>query len=199
MSTLNIVYSLELPHWGNSNEYIQHTIVLKKIKKISLNYRYLLPELVPWLTLSGSNYPCLEQISMVPKMFEPLRFDCSLDLIRCNSRRRRLQSVWVSILSDQYLLCALWKSKNPRLLHVKRKDWWAVDVEADQSSLVTHHKVQSNLPDRRAVWQTEHSLLRCHLKTYVQWNLCKRATSETGFKLWGLMWKSGCLIKVHVM
>ena len=29
-----------------------------------------------WLTLSGSNYPCLERISMVPKMFEPLRFDC---------------------------------------------------------------------------------------------------------------------------
>ena len=32
---------------------------------------------MPWLTLCGSNYPCLEQISMVPKMFEPLRFDCS--------------------------------------------------------------------------------------------------------------------------
>ena len=32
---------------------------------------------MPWLTLSASNYPCLEQISMVPNMFEPLRFDCS--------------------------------------------------------------------------------------------------------------------------
>ena len=48
----------------------------RKIEKISLNCRYLLPELVPWLTLSGSNYPCLERISMVPKMFEPLRLDC---------------------------------------------------------------------------------------------------------------------------
>ena len=28
------------------------------------------------ITLSGSNYPCLKQISMVPKMFKPLRFDC---------------------------------------------------------------------------------------------------------------------------
>ena len=28
------------------------------------------------ITLSGSNYPCLERISMVPKMFEPLRIDC---------------------------------------------------------------------------------------------------------------------------
>ena len=27
--------------------------------------------------LSGSNYLCLEQISMVRKMFEPLKFDCS--------------------------------------------------------------------------------------------------------------------------
>ena len=71
------VYSLELPHRGNSNVYTQHTIIVLKIEKISLNYRYLLPELVPWLTLSGSNYPCLERISMVPKMFEPLRFDCN--------------------------------------------------------------------------------------------------------------------------
>ena len=70
------VYSLELPHRGDSNEYTQHTIFVLKIEKISQNYRYLLPDLVPWLTLSGSNYPCLEWISMVPKMFEPLRFDC---------------------------------------------------------------------------------------------------------------------------
>ena len=49
------VYSLESPHRGDSNEYTQHTIIVYKIEKISLNYRYLLPELVPWLTLSGSN------------------------------------------------------------------------------------------------------------------------------------------------
>ena len=69
-------YSLESPHRSDSNEYTQHTIIVLKIEKISLNYRYLFPELVPWLTLSDSNYPCLERISMVPKMFEPLRFDC---------------------------------------------------------------------------------------------------------------------------
>ena len=28
-------------------------------------------------TLIGSNYPCLELIFMVPKVFEPLKFDCS--------------------------------------------------------------------------------------------------------------------------
>ena len=31
---------------------------------------------MPWLSLSGSNYPCLERISMVQKMFVPLRFHC---------------------------------------------------------------------------------------------------------------------------
>ena len=27
--------------------------------------------------LIGSNYPCLELIFMVPKVFEPLKFDCT--------------------------------------------------------------------------------------------------------------------------
>ena len=42
--------------------------------------RCLRPDLVPLLNLSGSNYPYLEQIFMVPKMFEPLKFDCTLIL-----------------------------------------------------------------------------------------------------------------------
>ena len=29
-----------------------------------------------WLTFIGSNYPWLEHFSMVPKVFEPLKFDC---------------------------------------------------------------------------------------------------------------------------
>ena len=45
-------------------------------RKISQNHRHLHPDLEPWLTHSGSNYPCLEQFSMVPKMFELLKFDC---------------------------------------------------------------------------------------------------------------------------
>ena len=36
------------------------------------------PDLALLSTLIGSNYPCLELISMVPKVFEPLKFDCSL-------------------------------------------------------------------------------------------------------------------------
>ena len=34
------------------------------------------PDLALLATLIGSNYPCLELICMVPKVFEPLKFDC---------------------------------------------------------------------------------------------------------------------------
>ena len=37
----------------------------------------MLPDLALWSTLIGSNYPCLELILMVPKVFEPLKFDCN--------------------------------------------------------------------------------------------------------------------------
>ena len=30
---LYVVYSLELPHWDDSNEYTQRTITVQKIKK----------------------------------------------------------------------------------------------------------------------------------------------------------------------
>ena len=39
------------------------------------NFRHLLPDLAPWL--SGSYYPCLEQVFVVLKMFELLKFACS--------------------------------------------------------------------------------------------------------------------------
>ena len=67
------VYSLESPH---SNGYMQHTIIFLKIENISKNYPYLGPDLAPWLNLIGLNYLSLEQISMIPKMFKPLKFDC---------------------------------------------------------------------------------------------------------------------------
>ena len=47
-----------------------HTIIVLKIKKTSLNYRHLLPDLAPLLTLSGSNYPYLEQVYMAPLKFD---------------------------------------------------------------------------------------------------------------------------------
>ena len=35
------------------------------------------PDLALSSTLISSNYPCLELIFMVPKVFEPLKFDCT--------------------------------------------------------------------------------------------------------------------------
>ena len=35
------------------------------------------PEMALLSTLIGSNYSCHELIFMVPKVFEPLKFDCS--------------------------------------------------------------------------------------------------------------------------
>ena len=103
------MYSLESPHRGDSNEYTQHTIIVYKIEKISLNYRYLLPELVPWLTVSGSNYPCLERISMVPKMFEPLRFDCMYytiySLIRLIGYKCKFLTLYaIEVADDDWLI-----------------------------------------------------------------------------------------------
>ena len=71
----------------DSTEYTQHTItcIVWKVKKISLSNRHLLPDLAPWLTLKGSNYPYLEQISMVPKMFEALQFDYTFFFTLCHS------------------------------------------------------------------------------------------------------------------
>ena len=34
------------------------------------------PDLALLSTLKGTNNPCLELIFMVPKVFEPLKFDC---------------------------------------------------------------------------------------------------------------------------
>ena len=39
------------------------------------------PDLALLSTLTGSNYPCLELIFMVPKVFEPLKFDCMSSLV----------------------------------------------------------------------------------------------------------------------
>ena len=66
------VCSLESPHRGDSNDSTQYTFMLQTIKEILIKS----PDLALLSTLIGSNYPCLELICMVPKVFEPLKFDC---------------------------------------------------------------------------------------------------------------------------
>ena len=45
----------------------------RKIKVILI----MPPDLAQFSTLNVSNYPCLELILMVPKVFEPLKFYCA--------------------------------------------------------------------------------------------------------------------------
>ena len=88
------VYLLESPHRGDSNEYTQHTSIVQKIEKTSPNYHKLLPDQAPWLTLSDFKYLCLEQFSIVQKMFEPLRFDCRYCIKCLNVVVRTLRWWW---------------------------------------------------------------------------------------------------------
>ena len=84
------VYSLESPHWGVSNEYTQHTIIVKEIKKapkLSLFASWPGTMINPqWLELSMSR-----TFFMVPKMFEPLKFDC---VLRVRAFEVRLCITW---------------------------------------------------------------------------------------------------------
>ena len=51
------------------------------------------PDLVLRLTLISSNYPCLEHIFVVPKVFEPFRFYCTF-LSELTSFRKDLGLPW---------------------------------------------------------------------------------------------------------
>ena len=47
IETVCCVYSLESPHRGDSNEYTQHTIIVKEMGKQCPNYRVSLSDLAP--------------------------------------------------------------------------------------------------------------------------------------------------------
>ena len=55
------------------------------------------PDLALLSTLIGSNYPCLELICIVPKVFQPLKFECKL-----KSRGFRASSLSTYDLSTFY-------------------------------------------------------------------------------------------------
>ena len=50
------------------------------------------PDLALLSALIGSNYPCLELIFMVPKVFKPLKFDCTF--ISSANSRKAVVSYW---------------------------------------------------------------------------------------------------------
>ena len=85
---LKMVYcvnSFKSPQRGESSENTQHAFKLQKIKEILI----MPPDLALLSTLTGSNYPCFQLIFMVPKMFEPLDFDCIyFNLVMMKQRAR---------------------------------------------------------------------------------------------------------------
>ena len=74
---LVFVYSLETHHRVDY-ENTQHTIIdnnyFMEYWKYTTYSSPFAPSLALWLNLSGSNYPCLEQISMVPNTFWDIEF-----------------------------------------------------------------------------------------------------------------------------
>ena len=88
------VYSLESPPRSDSNEYTQHTIIVQKIETISLNYRHLLPDLAPLLTLE---LPMSRTIFHGPK--DVWAIEVRLDLIESHVT----PSLWFSPNSKLYM------------------------------------------------------------------------------------------------
>ena len=63
------------------------TTTYHQLQKLERTIHIMSPLMALSLTLVSSNYPCLEHILMVPKMFEPLDFDCTLFICyRCVSQ-----------------------------------------------------------------------------------------------------------------
>ena len=71
---------------GDSNEYTQHSFLKNKAPKRYPTIISIVPPGVALivLTFRGSNYAVSEQIFMVPKGFEPSKFDCKLHQLHCN-------------------------------------------------------------------------------------------------------------------
>ena len=76
---------------------------------------------MPWLTFIGSNYPWLEHFSMVPKVIEPLKFDCK-NLWRSRENYPRKIIKYISSTTHLYITviialtptntCSIYQSEN---------------------------------------------------------------------------------------
>ena len=73
------MFSLELPHRGDSNEYTQHAIINIK-KKITLNYpKY--NDVCSYVFSKGLKNKFETAVVSEPSVFEPLKFYCTYSLI----------------------------------------------------------------------------------------------------------------------
>ena len=71
-------------------------------------------------TLIGSNCPCLELILMVPKVLEPLKFDCIL-----SAEGKNLRDV-LFVYMDSKALPKIRSSLKERLFTLRRKGFFQV-------------------------------------------------------------------------
>ena len=69
------MFSLELPHRGDSKQYTQYTIFNMK-KKITLNY----PKLQLWDFSKGLKNEFETAVVNEPSVFEPLKFYCTCNV-----------------------------------------------------------------------------------------------------------------------
>ena len=97
----------------------QYTFVEKKIENTCPKYSHLLPGLAPWLTLSGSNYPCLEQFLWSPS-FQTIEHRLCSDRTSCTtwertiykstlviSKSKRFSEIFRDILTSKYQICRI--------------------------------------------------------------------------------------------
>ena len=124
------VHSLESPRWGDSNENTQYTCMLKKIE----NDIPITPsDLALWLTLSSSNYPCLEHNFVVPKVFEPLKFDCTLHQFNNIKRCCEWFNISMFIFSARKGTCILlhhepsWETRTKSQIKTIMDHWRGLD------------------------------------------------------------------------
>ena len=73
---VSCVFSLESPHRGDSNEYIQHTIFNIKKEKLLL----IILSLPLWDFFKGLKNEFERDVVDEPSVFEPLKFYCKITL-----------------------------------------------------------------------------------------------------------------------
>ena len=89
-----------------------------------------------YLTLNGSKYPCLELIFMVSKVFEPLKFDCTL--IYHDSLKYQCPRYGVLTVSVLYFI---------HYIHHLRLIQWFIYDRTDSTNSVSKYRYQVSKTD----------------------------------------------------
>ena len=106
----------------------------RRSKKKSLHYCHLLPDLASWLTLSGLNYPYLKEMSMVLKMFKPLRFNCT-----CICIWKALKCSYKQVSSlEEYFIYAFHPAFGP-VNFIKQIESFTIFVIVDTALFLKQH------------------------------------------------------------